>query len=251
MDTQTTKVEYLKRQMDSAIEKCRYAEAEQIYFNAKRIVESELELSEFQKKYASVKVMLDNEIKANIAAQQEKQAIIEKETKIRGKAVLAGVSFLISVFFSFLYLLISQRYVITIFDAVSWLLPGQAFCIALAIIMMRSKKDLATLIVFGVNSLLSIYYIFLSFNISNIFDLLTSAILFIMVLFAINPNFNKYKSLIKKIWFVPATIYLLSSIISILPSITEGYFFITFALFISWVIDAIGYLFVGLWLKED
>ena len=138
-----------------------------------------------------------------------------------------------------IYVSNSEYATITVFSILFWIIM---FGMAVALFVKNRKIIIAAA---GGNALLRAYYTVTYFSLWNLCDFLAYASVVVFVVLTLKGN-----DVVKKIWFVPAAVFLLGCIIG---WITGGYFDF---LSVAWksmlgsIVEIVALLFVGMWVKE-
>lgn len=142
---------------------------------------------------------------------------------------------------------------------------------AFAVLLFTRKNNTGLLIVAGVNIALNIYYVIhglftnivLGFLVNYILEYFVSIVLFIIILFNVLPSMRKNAKFTMAIWFIPAALYLIITIIYLITCYSEPRYLklILFSSFkytwISWlelftyIFEIAGLFFIGFWLREE
>ena len=246
MENQNTKLQYLKRQMESAVDESRYEEVENLFVKAKVLSTESSELENIEKLYNSIKPILE-EKRQNKKEIADEENIEREHLELRNKdsnkmALLAAVSFLICALPGLI-----QQFTVS-FSIISLLL-GTLPTILVAVSLFRMKKDAITTIAFSLRMLATLYWLIAYFSINN----LLSAIAMIVTLAIVFVSCSLYsskknKELCKKLWFLPLALVAIDNIVFIAQIFP--YLAMNIGTVVSTIAEIAAFAFIGLWIKE-
>lgn len=160
-------------------------------------------------------------------------------------SIIAAICFLISGASSLIgtirYVNLIDDYSIT-FHYVLYLAIMFAFCVFLFI----GKKNVGLVVVAGVAAALPLYFLISYLSIFTLISFLSSAALFGVILLAAMPSLRTNAKIVKYIWYIPAALLLVCNLLS-----SIRYSGTTFSAMLFSLLEAVAYLFFGMWLKED